>query len=184
MCRRHRSNAGRKSFVFSWHKFASVSARMGCTCLVFKRYCWWGVWFAQHNLREVIFFTFLNWALSIVRLKKCFRSYRCHPGFTVVGVGVRVEMDPVHAQNYWMHPSLGKVLTARWHQAQGARKGQKVILTKDIISKSRTCCGSIKETLICFQGSRMGSAVKLTDVLTLWRNQTSILDPEGHPRAA
>lgn len=136
------------------------------------------------TLGRWFFFTFLNWALSIVRLKKCFRSYRCHPGFTVVGVGVRVEMDPVHAQNYWMHPSLGKVLTARWHQAQGARKGQKVILTKDTISKSRTCCGSIKETLICFQGSRMGSVVKLTDVLTLWRNQTSILDPEGHPHAA
>lgn len=132
------------------------------------------------SLGRWCFSTFLRRALSIGRLKKCFKSYRCHPVFSVVGMDVRVEMDPVPARNYWMHLSLDEVLTARWHQAQDARKGPKVILTKNTILKSRTCCGCMKETLICFQSSRMGNAVvnRCTNSL---ENQTSTLDPEGHP---
>lgn len=67
------------------------------------------------------------------------------PVFAVVGMDVRVEMDPVHIHYYRMHLSLGEVLTARWHQGRGAKKGPKVILT-NILSKSRTCCGCSKET--------------------------------------
>jgi len=54
---------------------------------------------------------------------------------------------------------LGKELTAKWHQAQGTRKGGKAILAKDTRSNSSTCCGCAKETLIRFQGRGMGSAV-------------------------
>lgn len=48
---------------------------------------------------NLVFFTFLNKALSIVSLRKCFRIYSCHSVFILVGMGVAVEVDPVHAQS-------------------------------------------------------------------------------------
>lgn len=148
--------------------------RVLCSCDVTLHQCQWAWAVPAFFLRDIVgkvydlhstslgrwyFSVSLKRAISIVRLKKCFKSYRCHPVFTVVGMDVGVEMEPVHARNYWMYLSLGEVLAARWHQAEGARKGPKVILTKDTILKSRTCCGCTKETLICFQSSRIGSPV-------------------------
>lgn len=46
---------------------------------------------------NLVFFAFLNKALSIVSLKKCFRIYSCPAVFILVDVAV--EMDPVHAQS-------------------------------------------------------------------------------------
>lgn len=43
---------------------------------------------------NLVFFTFLNKASG-----KCFRIYSCHSAFILVGMGVAVEVDPVHAQS-------------------------------------------------------------------------------------